>query len=112
MESTPLHNIPINTSTTTVSMVFFSNSVKLTSLNYFGWRKQIEAILKGLGLYKYIDGSYPALPVTITTNGVATPNTAYDLWYRQDQLLFGALVGTLSQEVISLITTIQTSFEA
>ncbi|GFP89167.1 hypothetical protein PHJA_001060400 [Phtheirospermum japonicum] len=42
---------------------------------------------------------YPILLIPTTT-----PNPAYNTWLRQDKLLFGALVGTLSPTVATLVT--------
>ena len=71
----------------------------------------METILIGYDLHKFIDGSYPALTATITTNNEVKPNSKYQTWLRQDKLLFGALVGTLSPPLIPLITQSQTSHE-
>ncbi|RVW91741.1 Retrovirus-related Pol polyprotein from transposon RE1 [Vitis vinifera] len=72
----------------------------------------MEAILIGYDLQKFIDGSHPAPPTTITTNNVVSTNLAYQTWLRQDKLLFGALVGTLSSTLVPLITQSKTSYEA
>ena len=72
----------------------------------------MEAILIGYDLQKFIDRSYPAPMATITTNNETKPNPEYQTWFRQDKLLFGALVGTLSPSLIPLITQSQTSRDA
>ncbi|RVX23186.1 Retrovirus-related Pol polyprotein from transposon RE1 [Vitis vinifera] len=72
----------------------------------------MEAILIGYDLQKFIDGSHPAPPTTITTNNVVSTNPTYQTWLRQDKLLFGALVGTLSSTLVPLITQSKTSYEA
>ncbi|KAE8674326.1 hypothetical protein F3Y22_tig00111758pilonHSYRG00069 [Hibiscus syriacus] len=93
-------------------MITIHNSIKLTSTNYLSWKTQVEAILIGYDLQKFIDGSHPAPPPTITANNVISINPAYQTWLRQDKLLFGALVGTLSPSLIPLITQFKTSYEA
>ncbi|RVW95304.1 Retrovirus-related Pol polyprotein from transposon RE2 [Vitis vinifera] len=87
-----------------LTMITIHNSIKLTPTNYLSWKTQMEAILIGYDLQKFIDGSHPAPPTTITTNNVVSTNPAYQTWLRQDKLLFGALVGTLSSTLVPLIT--------
>ncbi|RVX04505.1 Retrovirus-related Pol polyprotein from transposon RE1 [Vitis vinifera] len=95
-----------------LTMITIHNSIKLTPTNYLSWKTQMEAILIGYDLQKFIDGSHPAPPTTITTNNVVSTNPAYQTWLRQDKLLFGALVGTLSSTLVPLITQSKTSYEA
>lgn len=79
-----------------------NNSIKLTSTNYLSWKIQLEAILIGHDLYCFVDGSSLPPSTTITTDKKTEPNPAYLSWVRQDKLLFGALVGTLSPSLIPL----------
>ncbi|RVW17904.1 Retrovirus-related Pol polyprotein from transposon RE1 [Vitis vinifera] len=95
-----------------LTMITIHNSIKLTPTNYLSWKTQMEAILIGYDLQKFIDGSHPAPPTTITTNNVVSTNPTYQTWLRQDKLLFGALVGTLSSTLVPLITQSKTSYEA
>ncbi|RVW19477.1 Retrovirus-related Pol polyprotein from transposon RE1 [Vitis vinifera] len=95
-----------------LTMITIHNSIKLTPTNYLSWKTQMEVILIGYDLQKFIDGSHPAPPTTITTNNVVSTNPAYQTWLRQDKLLFGALVGTLSSTLVPLITQSKTSYEA
>ncbi|ESR37344.1 hypothetical protein CICLE_v10030281mg, partial [Citrus x clementina] len=86
--------------------------LKLTSSNYLSWKIQFETLFIGYDLLGYIDGSKPCPPQTLTTNNVATPNPAYTLWIRQDQLILNALIGSLSPTIISFIAHANTSREA
>ncbi|RVW26307.1 Retrovirus-related Pol polyprotein from transposon RE1 [Vitis vinifera] len=95
-----------------LTMITIHNSIKLTPTNYLSWKTQMEAIFIGYDLQKFIDGSHPAPPTTISTNNVISTNPAYQTWLRQDKLLFGALVGTLSPTLVPLITQSKTSYEA
>ncbi|KAE8671053.1 filamin A-interacting protein 1-like [Hibiscus syriacus] len=95
-----------------LTMITLHNTIKLTPTNYLSWKTQVEAILIGYDLQKFIDGSYPAPPPTTTTNNVISINPAYQTWLRQEKLLFGALVGTLSPSLVPLITQSKTSYEA
>ncbi|KAJ8637449.1 hypothetical protein MRB53_011716 [Persea americana] len=93
-------------------VVQFTNAIKLIPTNYITWKAQIKSILVGYGLFNFFNGTHLALAQMITTNNVATPNPAYATWMRQDQLLYGALVGTLASTVAPLITQADTSHEA
>ncbi|KAE8733511.1 Nucleotide-sugar transporter family protein isoform 1 [Hibiscus syriacus] len=100
--------------TQTIQLINISHPsiIKLTSSNYLAWKLQIEAILIGYDLYKYIDNTHPCPPRTITTNNVEAPNLAFLPWIRQDKLLFGALVDSISSSLIPLIQQSATSREA
>ena len=95
-----------------LTLITIHNSIKLTSTNYLSWKTQIESILIGYDLHKFIDGSFPSPPATTTINNVVSPNPAYQTWLRQDKLLFGALVGTISTNLVPLITQSPTSHDA
>lgn len=49
------------------------------------------------------------LPIT---DGASIPHPDYSIWFRQDRLLFGALVGTLSPAIVPLVTNASSSLEA
>ncbi|KAD4584315.1 hypothetical protein E3N88_21916 [Mikania micrantha] len=95
-----------------LTMVSFPTTLKLTSTNYLGWKTQIEALLHGLNLYRFIDGTCPAPTPTTAADGSTTPHKDYEQWFRQDQLLFGALVGSLSPAIVPLITGATSSRDA
>ncbi|CAH9070962.1 unnamed protein product [Cuscuta epithymum] len=88
------------------------NVIKLTPTNFISWQLQIQSILTGYNLDGYLDGSHPCPPATVVTNGVISPNPAYSSWVRQDKLIFGALIGTLTSSVVSLITRAKTTKDA
>ena len=88
------------------------NVIKLHSSNYISWKLQLLSILTGYNLEGYVDGTSICPIETITVNDVASPNPAYQSWMRQDKLLFGALIGTLTTTVIPLITRATTTKEA
>ncbi|WVZ08380.1 hypothetical protein V8G54_021726 [Vigna mungo] len=94
------------------SIVPLSGVVKLTQSNYLNWQLQIEAILDGLDLYKFLDGSHPAPAAFINntdTPPVSQANPAYLSWKRQDHLIYGTLLTTLSDSVASIVTQTKTS---
>lgn len=89
-----------------------NSSIKLTSTNYLSWEIQMEALLIGYDLYKFIDGSHLVPLAIITMNDVTTPNLEFQTWLCQDKLIFGAFVGFLTLSLIPLISQSQTSCDA
>ncbi|XP_019161889.1 PREDICTED: uncharacterized protein LOC109158431 [Ipomoea nil] len=81
--------------------------IKLTSTNFLIWKKQIESTLIGLDLVGYINGSTPA-PAKFSDQMQTVLNPAYKAWFRQDQTVLSAILGSLSdtlQPVISSATS-------
>ena len=72
----------------------------------------MKALLIGYDLYKFIDGSHLAPPTTITINNVVSLNPEYQTWFRQDKLIFSALVESLTSSLIPLISQSHTSSDA
>ncbi|KAL9241494.1 hypothetical protein vseg_015603 [Gypsophila vaccaria] len=103
-----------------LTLVTFSNCIQLKdTMTFRQWRFQVRAIMNGLQLFSYLDGTNPPPPTTITkdpTPPATTPTTidnpAYSTWYRQDQLILGALTGTLSSPIAGLIVNDTTSRDA
>lgn len=65
-----------------------------------------------MDLYKFIDGTHPAPTPTKTSDGTTTHNPDFPAWFRQDKLLYGALIGTLEPTIATLITNAPTTLEA
>ena len=97
--------------TSPLIVVNLTNIIKLTNLNYLSWKLQLEAILVGHGLFKFLDGSHAPPPETLTSP-TTSPNPAYLTWVRQDKLLFGALLGTLEPTIVPLVSRATTAKEA
>ncbi|KAK9266662.1 hypothetical protein L1049_021637 [Liquidambar formosana] len=84
------------------------------------WRAQFLLLLRGYNLLGYIDGSYPAPPrfrmtnasTTSTESATSIPNPEFKLWDHQDQLILSWIISSLTEEVISHITSSSTSYEA
>ncbi|CAL1389582.1 unnamed protein product [Linum trigynum] len=83
--------------------------LKLTPSNFASWRSQLETLLLGLDLFSYIDGTTIAPDRTITENGVAKPNPAFQLWFRQDKLILHALRCSISEGIYSFVSGASTS---
>ncbi|KAK9063529.1 hypothetical protein SSX86_017399 [Deinandra increscens subsp. villosa] len=83
--------------------------IKLTSLNFPVWRRHIESTLIGLSLDGYLTGRTPVPSKTLPGNKA---NPEYDFWYRQDQIIFGALLGSCSDDIQPLIASAATAKDA
>ncbi|KAK0597079.1 hypothetical protein LWI29_021647 [Acer saccharum] len=86
--------------------------LKLTTSNYMSWKIQFQTLFIGYDLLGYIDGSKPCPASTLTVNTVSSPNPAYGIWVRQDQLIMNAIIGSLSPTIISFVASAKTSMEA
>ncbi|KAL4591255.1 hypothetical protein LXL04_004213 [Taraxacum kok-saghyz] len=68
--------------------------------------------LIGLALDNFIDGSNKAPPKTISKENVISPNPAYTMWYRQDQVILSAILGSCSDAIQPLLTSAPSVKEA
>ncbi|KAL4585747.1 hypothetical protein LXL04_010371 [Taraxacum kok-saghyz] len=80
--------------------------IKLTSTNF-----PVLATLVGLGLDSYVDGSKPAPPKLLPSDATKS-NPEYLPWYRQDQILLGALLGSCSDTIQPIVSAAETSHQA
>lgn len=72
----------VNTSKDNLIIVHFPFTLKLTFTNYLGWKTQIQALLHGIDLYRFIDGTHLPSPLTIAADGTITPHADYPKWFR------------------------------
>ncbi|XP_019155026.1 PREDICTED: uncharacterized protein LOC109151881 [Ipomoea nil] len=89
----------------TLSSAHHFVSIKLSTRNYLFWRTQMVPFLRGQGLLRFVDGSFPCpLPVAVTAGDAAAPvdRTAVLVWEQQDQAILSMLVASLSEEVMYL----------
>jgi hypothetical protein len=63
-------------------------TTKINHTNYLTWKSQIQPIIHGFNLTRFLEEPPPEqfLP---TEDGVLAPNPQFALWYRQDQLILG-----------------------
>nr|XP_048333090.1 ankyrin repeat-containing protein ITN1-like isoform X2 [Ziziphus jujuba var. spinosa] len=78
-------------------------TIRLTPDNFFTWKAQWDALLYGYALTGYVDGSLPCPS--------PSSNLASLFWTRQDQLLFGSLLASLSPDLASMVVSAKTSRE-
>lgn len=94
------------------TVVSLGHITKLCSTNYSIWEPQLTATLTGYGVIGYVNGTKIAPAKTITIETVSKPNPAYETWLRQDKLIFGAIVGTVSPSLQPLISRSSSSLVA
>lgn len=80
------------------------NAIKLTDSNYLMWSRQVYALLDCYALVGHLNGSLVVPSPTIVVNNSHSVNPEYTLWKRQDQLIFSALLGAISQNLQSLVS--------
>lgn len=103
---------PMAPSNTIVQITAASHfPIKLTTTNYPVWRKQVQLSLIGLDLENFITGTNTPTK-TIIDKDNATSNPAYTAWYRQDQIIFSAILGSCSDPIQPIITSATSSKEA
>ncbi|KAJ0962959.1 hypothetical protein J5N97_028081 [Dioscorea zingiberensis] len=90
-------------------------NVKLNRDNYLLWKAQFMPYLRSQQLLGYVDGTIVCPSKTITeatsTGAAQVPNPAYQTWFQQDQLVLSALLSLLSEEVLTHVLFLSTSFE-
>ncbi|VFQ94022.1 unnamed protein product [Cuscuta campestris] len=82
--------------------------IKLISTNFLIWQRQVRSTLIGLDLLGYLDGTMAAPPQLVNN----APNPCYSIWFRQDQAIVGALLGSCADVVQPLISTAETAHAA
>ena len=91
-------------------------TVKLTDRNYILWKSQFESFLSGQGLLGFVNGAF-APPISTVSGpqdtGVteAVPNPEYQAWFRSDQVVMVWLLGSLSEDILSVVVGSKTSHE-
>lgn len=76
--------------------------IKLTPTNFSVWSRQVQSTLIGLDLVGYINGTNVIPSKTIDDGAV---NPLYTIWYRQDQIIVSALLGSCSDTIQPTIST-------
>ncbi|KAF6152137.1 hypothetical protein GIB67_031459 [Kingdonia uniflora] len=83
-------------------------SEKLDTDNYLLWLTQFTPLLKGYDLEGYVDGTIPCPPRTLSTTD-STIDPAYLQWQKQDQILLGWLLSSLSRIALTHVVGLSTS---
>ncbi|KAJ8425443.1 hypothetical protein Cgig2_032243 [Carnegiea gigantea] len=101
---------PAITNTTEVIQLYSNTHfpIELVSTNFAIWQCQVRSTLIGLNLLGYIDGTMVAPPMVIAD----IPNPCYSIWFRQDQSIVAALLGSCADVVQPLISNADTAYAA
>ncbi|XP_010507398.1 PREDICTED: uncharacterized protein LOC104784014 [Camelina sativa] len=94
--------VPLNTES--VLNINMSHVTRLTSSNYLMWSLQVRSFLDGHGLSGHLDAAATVPAATIA----GQPNPNFVKWSRQDNLIYSALIGTITvtlQPLVSRTTT-------
>jgi hypothetical protein len=102
---------------TTPIIITNSITIRLSNDNYIYWRTQVVPILLTNLIYGFIDGTLlcPSETVPNTDKTVGAPptidNPLYSAWHQQDQAILSAIVSSLTEPVIGMVTLATTSQE-
>ncbi|KAF8402888.1 hypothetical protein HHK36_010980 [Tetracentron sinense] len=80
--------------------------IKLDRQNFLLWRTQFLPILIGYDLEGYVDGTITAPPRTLSDGST---NPAYTSWRKQDQVLLGWLLSSISETVLPQVVGLASS---
>ncbi|KAJ0872491.1 putative RNA-directed DNA polymerase [Helianthus annuus] len=86
--------------------------IKLTSHNFPSWRKQVLSTLIGLELDHHITGTSEPPAKNIVNGDASKPNPEYLPWFRQDQMIISALLGSCSDAIQPLVSSAETARHA
>lgn len=90
-----------------------SVTLKLSDSNYLLWKTQFESLLSSQKLLGFVNGAVPSPPQTRSVvrdaQTVEELNPLFEAWFCTDQLVRSWLFGTLSEEVLGSVHTLQTS---
>jgi hypothetical protein len=91
-------------------------TVTLTSKNYILWKSQFESFLDGQGLLGFVIGSIPAPNTTSVVSDIdgstsSSPNQEYFTWFKTDSVVKSWLLGSFSEDFLSVAVDCKTSHE-
>lgn len=88
-------------------------TIKLNDTNYLLWKTQLEALLSSQKLLGFVTGQVPAPAATVTVVvdevPVENPNPDLEAWKCSYQLVKSWLFGTLTEEVLGCVYSLETS---
>lgn len=90
-------------------------TIKLTEDNFLLWQAQFHRFLRSQELFGFINGEIPSPPrmLQIEVEGCETEavNPDYTDWTKTDQLVSSWISGAVSENILSLIIGLETSYE-
>ncbi|KAK2997553.1 hypothetical protein RJ639_024842 [Escallonia herrerae] len=82
------------------------------SHNFTTWKAQVFMLMHGHNLFGHLDGTLAAPPTTLTENNQSTPNPAYQIWFRQDQLVQNAILASVEPTLASTVAIAPSAHKA
>ncbi|RAL47808.1 hypothetical protein DM860_011393 [Cuscuta australis] len=82
--------------------------IKLVTTNFPIWQRQVRTTLIGLDLLGYVDDTLAAL-AKVVSHAI---NPCYANWFRQDQAIISALLGSCTDNIQPLISNVDMALEA
>ncbi|KAJ9544048.1 hypothetical protein OSB04_023755 [Centaurea solstitialis] len=107
-----VQNLRSKCQTTRPSWLTLPDNSKTKLVHFLAWKTQVQALLYGLDLFKFLDDSHPKLLPTISADESQVSHADYPQWFQQDRLIFGALVGNLSKTIVLMIQDVDSSRDA
>ncbi|XP_015169969.1 uncharacterized protein DDB_G0271850-like [Solanum tuberosum] len=100
-----------STVSTTTHVIQFSPIAQLHiklqgNLNFSNWKAQLVMLLNGHQLRGHLDGTTPAPSPTITQNDLIVPNSKYQIWFSQDQLIQQAMMASVDPTIDSIVAAV------
>ncbi|KAF5774956.1 hypothetical protein HanRHA438_Chr13g0616971 [Helianthus annuus] len=86
--------------------------IKLTSTNFSVSRTHVQSTFIGFKLEDHIIGYYDPPTKTIANKDTTKTNPAYTAWFRQDQIVFSAILGSCTDAIRPLIASASPAKEA
>ncbi|XXG82340.1 hypothetical protein AAC387_Pa10g0313 [Persea americana] len=90
-------------------------SIKPSQSNFLLWKTQIMVLIESQDMTGFIDGEFPT-PTRLVSTSIAkgaddqdVVNPDYIKWRRSDRLLGGWITGKLSDEILRMVVSLDTS---
>lgn len=89
-------------------------TITLNEHNYILWKSQFESFLSAQGLLGFVTGEFATPPTSLTIPGInntntQTPNPDHQTWRKIDQVIKSWLLGSFSEDLLSLTVPCVTS---
>ena len=81
-------------------------------MNFPSWKIQLQSLLVGYELQGYLTGSILCPEQMVKSNNKQSLNPAYTFWQRQDKFLLLVIVASVTESLVPLIATPETSQDA
>lgn len=109
---TPIPQPPLlpSPSTDPIIPINFPIATKLNPNNYLTWKSQIQPIIHGFNLTRFLDGPVPTRTIQ-TDAGQTQDNPAFHPWDLQDQFLLGWIRSSLTEGIQAQVANCPTTCE-